>query len=88
MKSRAAHGHRWLVGVLGLAISITLTVGFPKLKAVAGVVLLVGFFHLIGITVVLGSVYSFAPARIGVLRKNASEEKGRRVTTSAGRWAP
>jgi len=65
MKAKAAHSHGWLVGVVGFAVGITLMVGFPKLKAVAGVVLLVALFHLVGIAVVLGSVYSFAPERFG-----------------------
>jgi len=67
MKGKAAHHHGWLVGIVGLAVGITLMVGFPKLKAVAGVVLLVAFFHLVGIAVVLASVYSFAPGRFGRL---------------------
>lgn len=61
MKAHAAHSHGWLVGILGLAVGITLMVGLPKLQAVAGVVLLVAWFHLVGIAVVLGSVYSVAP---------------------------
>ena len=80
MKAKAAHSHGWLVGILGLAVGITLMVGFPKLKAVAGVVLLVAIFHLVGIAVVLGSVYSFAPKRFGRmverLRRKAPDEKG------------
>jgi len=80
MKSKAAHSHGWLVGILGLAVGITLMVGFPKLKAVAGVILLVALFHLVGIAVVLGSVYSFAPERFGRwmerFRRRATDEKG------------
>ncbi|MBI5509132.1 MAG: class I SAM-dependent methyltransferase [Deltaproteobacteria bacterium] len=80
MKAKAAHSHGWLVGILGLAVGITLMVGFPKLRAVAGVVLLIAFFHLVGLVVVLGSLYSFAPDRFGRLmerfRKKAPEEKG------------
>jgi SAM-dependent methyltransferase len=79
MKTRPAHSHGWLVGVLGLAIGITLMVAFPKLEAVAGVVLLVALFHLVGAAVVLGSLYSFAPARLGRLmarlRKRAPDDK-------------
>jgi SAM-dependent methyltransferase len=80
MRSKAAHSHGWLVGILGLAVGITLMVGFPKLKAVAGVVLLVALFHLVGIAVLLGSVYSFAPERfvrwMERFRKRATDEKG------------
>ena len=80
MKAKAAHSHGWVVGVLGLAVGITLMVGFPKMKAVAGAVLLVALFHLVGLAVVLASVYSFAPARIGTwmarLRKQATGAEG------------
>jgi SAM-dependent methyltransferase len=80
MKAKAAHSHGWLVGIVGLAVGVTLMVGFPKLKAVAGVVLLVALFHLVGIAVVLGSVYSFAPERFGRwmerLRKRAAGNDG------------
>jgi SAM-dependent methyltransferase len=65
MKTKAAHSHGWLVGVVGLAVGVALMVGFPRMKAVAGVLLLVAFFHLVGIAVVLGSVYSLAPGRFG-----------------------
>jgi SAM-dependent methyltransferase len=61
------HGHGWVVGILGLAVGTALLVAFPKFEAVAGVVLLVALFHLVGIAVVLGSVYSFAPERFGRL---------------------
>jgi SAM-dependent methyltransferase len=80
MKSKAAHSHGWLVGILGLAVGITMMVGFPKLKAVAGVLLLVAFFHLVGLAVVIGSVYAFAPGRFGRLmerlRRKATDDKG------------
>ena len=35
MKSKPAHSHGWLVGNLGLVVGLSLTVGFPKLKAAA-----------------------------------------------------
>jgi SAM-dependent methyltransferase len=80
MKAKAAHSHGWVVGILGLAVGITLAVGFPRLRAVAGVVLLVALFRLVGIAVVFGSVCSFAPAQFGRmmerLRKRAPDEKG------------
>lgn len=80
MKTKAAHSHGWLVGILGLAVGITLMVGFPKLHAVAGVILLVALFHLVGIAVVLGSVYALAPARFGRVmerfRRKAADDKG------------
>jgi SAM-dependent methyltransferase len=66
--TKSAHGHSWLVGIGGVAVGVTLMVAFPKLHAVAGVVLLVALFHLVGIAVVLASLYSFAPARLGRLR--------------------
>jgi len=67
MKAKAAHSHAWLVGILGLAVGISLMVLFPKLNAVAGVLVLVALFHLIGLAVVLGSVYSLAPTWFGRL---------------------
>ncbi|MFC2076882.1 class I SAM-dependent methyltransferase [candidate division KSB1 bacterium] len=78
MKAKAAHSHGWLAGILGLAVGLTLMVGFPKLKTVAGAVLLVALFHLVGIAVVLGSAYSFAPGKFGRvierLRRRAPDE--------------
>lgn len=62
---KGAHSHGWLVGIVGLVVGISLMVLFPKLEAVAGVVLLVALFHLVGIAIVFGSVYSFAPAWFG-----------------------
>ncbi|MDD5307042.1 MAG: class I SAM-dependent methyltransferase [Deltaproteobacteria bacterium] len=80
MKTKAPHSHGWLVGIVGLAAGISLMVLFPKLKAVAGVVLLVALFHLVGIAVVLGSLASFAPRRLGRFMENprgrTSDEKG------------
>jgi SAM-dependent methyltransferase len=63
MKHKAPHSHGWLVGVFGLAAGIALMVVFPKLQAVAGVVLVVALLHLVGAAVVAGSIYSFAPER-------------------------
>jgi SAM-dependent methyltransferase len=80
MKAKAPHRHGWVVGILGLAAGISLMVFFPKLKAVAGVLVLVALFHLVGIAVVLGSLYSFAPGRFGRLmerlRGRAPDDKG------------
>lgn len=56
MKTKPAHSHGWLVGLLGLAVGVTLIVWFPKLHSIAGVVLLVALFHLVGVAVVLGSL--------------------------------
>jgi SAM-dependent methyltransferase len=67
MKSKPAHSHGWVVGLLGLVVGLTLVVWFPKLHAVASAILLVALFHLVGIAVVLGSLYSFAPERFGRL---------------------
>jgi SAM-dependent methyltransferase len=80
MKTKAAHSHGWLVGILGLAAGLSLMIFFPKLEAVAGVVLLVALFHLVGIAVVLGSISSLAPGPFGRLmarlRGRAPDEKG------------
>jgi SAM-dependent methyltransferase len=61
MKARGPHGHGWVVGVLGLGVGVTMLVAFPKLKAVAGVVLLMALFHLVGGAVIVGSLYALAP---------------------------
>jgi SAM-dependent methyltransferase len=75
MKAHGPHGHGWLVGVLGLGVGVTMLVAFPKLKAVAGVVLLVALFHLVGGAVIVGSLYALAPRlfqRLGArLRRHA-----------------
>ena len=75
-----AHSHGWLVGIVGLVVGITLMVAFPKFEAVAGVVVLVALFHLVGLAVVFGSIYSFAPARFGRMmervRRRAPDSEG------------
>ncbi len=75
-----AHSHGWLVGIAGLVAGIALMVWFPKLEAVAGVLVLVALFHLVGIAVVFGSVYSLAPDRFGRLmerfRRRAPDDAG------------
>ncbi len=80
MKTKPAHSHGWLVGILGLLVGVFLIVYFPKLHAVTGVVLLVALFHLVGFALVLGSIYSFAPARFGRMMQNlrggADETRG------------
>lgn len=80
MKTSAVHSHGWLVGILGLAVGVTLMAGFPHLKAVGSVLVLVALFHLVGIFVVVGSLYSLAPgwfAKItGARRKLASDASG------------
>jgi SAM-dependent methyltransferase len=79
MKHKVPHSHGWLVGVFGLAAGIALMVVFPKLKAVAGVVLVVALLHLVGAALVVGSLYSFAPERFNRLlarfRKRAPDDK-------------
>ena len=75
-----ARSHAWLVGMLGLAMGLTLLVALPRFKAVAGVALVVALVHLVGIALVLGSVYSFAPGHFGRimerLRRRAPAENG------------
>jgi SAM-dependent methyltransferase len=61
MKAHGPHGHGWLVGVLGLGAGVTMLVAFPRLNAVAGVILLVALFHLVGGAVIVGSLYALAP---------------------------
>jgi len=79
-KGTRAHSHGWLVGIVGLVVGIALMVWFPKLEAVAGVLVLVALFHLVGIAIVFGSVYSFAPERFGRLM----ERFRRRAPDAAG----
>jgi len=69
MKAARAHSHSWVVGILGLVAGVAMLFVFPKLKAVAGVVLLVALFHLVGFAAILGAVYSFAPGRFGRLMR-------------------
>ena len=79
MKNKSPHSHGWLVGVFGLAAGIALMVVFPKLKAIAGVVMLVALLHLVGAALVVGSLYSFAPERfnrlLARLRKRAPDDR-------------
>jgi SAM-dependent methyltransferase len=61
------HGHAWIAGVLGVGVGLTLLVVMPRLKAIAGVALLFGLFHLLGLGVLLGSLYALSPARARAL---------------------
>ena len=67
MASQHAHTHTGLIGVFGLTLGVVLMVWFPKLEVVADALVLVALFHLIGLIVLLGSVYSFAPRFFGRL---------------------
>jgi SAM-dependent methyltransferase len=58
-----AHGHTWLVGIVGLAVGTVLLFVFPSLKVVSGAILLVALLHVVGGLVVLASLYAFAPHR-------------------------
>jgi SAM-dependent methyltransferase len=88
MKHKASHSHGWLVGVFGLAAGIALMVVLPKLKAVAGVVMVVALLHLVGAALVIGSLYSFAPERLNRLlarfRRRAPDDKAYDFGWSAG----
>jgi SAM-dependent methyltransferase len=66
---KSPHGHAWVVGLAGIALGASLMVFFPKLEAVAGAVLLVVLFHLIGAAVVLGSLAAVVPRRFAALRR-------------------
>ena len=61
MKSKPAHSHGWLVGVVGIAVGVSLMVLVPKLSAVAGTLVLVALFHLVGAAIALGSMVTIAP---------------------------
>jgi SAM-dependent methyltransferase len=58
-----AHGHTWVVGVVGLAVGLVLLFVFPSLNALSGAILLVALLHLVGGLVLLASLYAFAPRR-------------------------
>lgn len=58
-----AHGHMWLVGVLGVAAGLVLMIYVPSLKPVSGVLILFAGFHLVGVVVLAASVYVMAGRR-------------------------
>jgi hypothetical protein len=68
-----AHGHTWLVGIVGLAVGTVLLFVFPSLKAVSGAILLVALLHVVGGLVVLASLYAFAPRRFASGRQATGE---------------
>ncbi len=55
-----AHGHMWLVGVLGVVAGLVLMIYVPSLKPVSGVLFLFAGFHLVGAVVLAASVYVMA----------------------------
>ncbi len=71
------HSHKWIVGALGLAAGLLLLVYVPTLEAIAGSLLLLAAFHLVGGAIVLVSLYSLGLRRLV-----------RRVFKSAGESDP
>lgn len=63
-KSKSGHSHTWLVGVLGIAVSITMFIVAPFLKTLAGIVFLFTLFHTIAAIILLFSTYTLIPAKI------------------------
>lgn len=61
--STKAHGHLWLVGVLGVASGLALMIYVPSLKAVSQSLLWFAGFHLVGAVVLAGSLYIAAGRR-------------------------
>src|SRR5262245_20051316 len=64
------HGHAWIVGVVGLAVGISLMVFVPSLNAISNSILLFAGFHVVGALVILLSAYSLG------LRKILSRVRG------------
>ncbi len=61
---RNIHSHTWLIGVVGLVAGLLLLVYVPSLEAVAGSLLLLAGFHLVGGAVVLASLYILGLRRL------------------------
>lgn len=77
--ARSGHRHGWVVGLAGVAAGVTLMVGFPRLDAVARVVVVVALFHLVGLAVVVGSAWSVVATRLGrrsARRRSAASDAG------------
>jgi ubiquinone/menaquinone biosynthesis C-methylase UbiE len=71
MKTKThGHTHGWVAGMASVAAGVVLMHVFPSMRAVSKVFLLVGLFHLVGATLVIGATVSFAPPayRRAVLR--------------------
>lgn len=86
---RNIHSHSWIVGALGLAAGLLLMVYVPTLKAISDSLLLFAGFHLVGGTVLLGSIYILALRRL--LRRMRKRRQAQ--TTEAGEqydfgWGP
>lgn len=64
-ESRSAHGHGWLVGVAGVAIAVVLLAVLPTFPAIAGSLVLLVLFHLIGFAVMAGAIYGWFSRAIG-----------------------
>jgi len=55
-------GHRWMIGIAGVAIGAVLLIFFPRMKGVSGTILGAGLFHVIGAVVLLRSGAVLMPA--------------------------
>jgi SAM-dependent methyltransferase len=55
-------GHRWVIGLLGVAVGAVLLIFFPHMKGISGTILGAGLFHVVGAVVVLRSGAVLAPA--------------------------
>lgn len=58
------HNHTWIAGALGLAAGLSLLIYVPSLEAIAGSLLLLAAFHLVGGAIVLVSLYSLGLRRL------------------------
>jgi SAM-dependent methyltransferase len=74
-------GHRWLIGVIGVALGAALLIFFPRMKGVSGTVVGAGLFHLVGALVLLRSGAVLAPAGLvnWLGRRPASAKKQERI---------
>ena len=84
---RALH-HMYLIGLPGLAAGLFLAVYVPRLKPVANVIFLFAGFHLVGVVIVLASLYAMAGKRIVRHQAGRPHESSQAMNKFDFGWAP
>jgi SAM-dependent methyltransferase len=63
-KHRHVPGHKWVIGLVGLATGAALLIFFPHLKGISGTILGAGLFHIAGALVLLRSGAVLVPSQL------------------------
>src|ERR1035441_102231 len=79
------HGHMAWVGIVGVAAGAILMIYVPSLKPIANTLFLFAGFHLVGLSVLLASIYVMRGRKLGW--KFASASNRTRAKFDFG-WAP